>query len=192
MLGWKQGSAVLGLMVVVGLGLVSAGCGDSGGGGASGGGGGGGQSGTDPRVVGGTPEQVGRYLVLTGGCNECHTPGYRQSGRKVPEGEWLTGVAVGWRGPWGTTYAANLRTMIQLDTEDDWVRKMRLRSDRPPMPWESLHTMSDADLRAVYAYIKGLGPKGQVTPMFVPPGTEPTTPYIDMTPKGMTDPAVAK
>jgi hypothetical protein len=47
-------------------------------------------------------------------------------------------------------------------------------------------------LRAVYAYIKGLGPKGALTPMFVQPGIEPTGPYIDMMPKGMADPAVGK
>ena len=46
----------------------------------------------------------GRYLVQIGGCNDCHTPGYAMSGGKVPEKQWLTGDAVGWNGPWGTTY----------------------------------------------------------------------------------------
>ena len=42
-------------------------------------------------------------------CNDCHTPGYMQKGGAVPVGEWLTGTPVGYQGPWGTTYAANLR-----------------------------------------------------------------------------------
>jgi mono/diheme cytochrome c family protein len=45
----------------------------------------------------------GRYLVQTSGCNDCHTPGYMQHDGKVPEAEWLTGDAMGWQGPWGTT-----------------------------------------------------------------------------------------
>ncbi len=55
----------------------------------------------------------GRYLAKIGGCNDCHTPGYPQSGGKVP-GE---GLARRRRrrleGDWGTTYPANLRTVLQ-------------------------------------------------------------------------------
>ena len=53
-----------------------------------------------------------RYLITIAGCNDCHTPNYPQSGGKTPEKEWLTGDALGWRGPWGTTYAPNLRLSI--------------------------------------------------------------------------------
>ena len=42
----------------------------------------------------------GRYLVRISGCNDCHTPRFPELGEKVPESEWLTGVPVGWRGPW--------------------------------------------------------------------------------------------
>ena len=52
----------------------------------------------------------GRYVVMIGGCNDCHTAGYAPSGGKVPEKDWLLGDALGWNGPWGsTTYATNLR-----------------------------------------------------------------------------------
>ena len=40
----------------------------------------------------------GRYLVMTSGCNDCHTAGYGPSGGKVPEAQWLTGDSLG-RGP---------------------------------------------------------------------------------------------
>jgi mono/diheme cytochrome c family protein len=51
----------------------------------------------------------GRYLVRITGCNDCHTEGYAEAGGEVPEEQWLKGSALGWRGPWGTTYGTNLR-----------------------------------------------------------------------------------
>ena len=44
----------------------------------------------------------GRYLV-TAGCNDCHTPGYPQSGGRLEEKVWLTGDRLGWRGLAGST-----------------------------------------------------------------------------------------
>jgi len=46
----------------------------------------------------------GKYLVVVGGCNDCHTPNYPETAGKVPEADWLAGSAVGFQGPWGTTY----------------------------------------------------------------------------------------
>src|SRR5882672_3106656 len=76
----------------------------------------------------------GRYLVTIGGCNDCHTPGYPQSGGKVDEKLWLTGEKLGWRGPWGTTYAPNLRLTAANTTEQQWMARARSEM-RPPMPW---------------------------------------------------------
>ncbi|MGE5609645.1 MAG: cytochrome C [Bacillota bacterium] len=134
-------------------------------------------------VTGGTAVQAGRYLVMVGGCNDCHTPLFMQKGMAVPESEWLTGVPVGWRGPWGTTYGSNLRLLVQMVSEDGWVKMMQTRDARPPMPWTSLHATSEPDLRAVYQYIKDLGPKGESMPGALPPGQEPTTPYLVMEPQ---------
>ncbi len=136
-----------------------------------------------PRVSAASPEAAGRYLILAGGCNDCHTPGFAPSDGKVPEEDWLTGVPVGFRGPWGTTYPSNLRLFVKDLREDDFVAIAHNRNSRPPMVWPSLRAMSDDDLRGVYRYLKLLGPKGTPTPDFVPPGEEPKTPYIDMTPK---------
>lgn len=55
------------------------------------------------------PIARGKYLIAIAGCNDCHTPGFMQMGSKVLESEWLKGVLVGWKGPWGTTYGSNLR-----------------------------------------------------------------------------------
>src|SRR5512143_4051531 len=51
----------------------------------------------------------GRYVIATSGCNDCHTPGYMANGGTSPEQDWLKGDTLGWQGPWGTTYAPNLR-----------------------------------------------------------------------------------
>jgi len=127
----------------------------------------------------------GRYLVMVGGCNDCHTPGFIQKGDAVPESLWLTGNPVGWRGPWGTTYSSNLRRFVKDMDEDTWVKTMRERNTRPPMPWSSLHAMDDRDLRSTFRYIKSLQPLGDPTPEFVPPGIEPKSPYLDMTPRNL-------
>jgi len=129
------------------------------------------------------PVDAGRYLVKITGCNDCHTPGWEQTGGNIPEAMWLTGLPIGWRGPWGTTYASNLRLFVKPFTADTWVQVMRSRNLRPPMPWNSFHAMSDADLRAVYEYIRSLGPAGEPMPAFVPAGEEPKTPYFVLEPQ---------
>ncbi|MGH8194096.1 MAG: cytochrome C [Woeseiaceae bacterium] len=120
----------------------------------------------------------GRYLVKIAGCNDCHTPGYAMMGGNVPENEWLTGDRLGWRGPWGTTYPINLRLYMQDLTEDQWIQVAQTVQSRPPMPWFALHDMSQDDLRAIYRFMRSLGPAGEPAPNFVPPDQEPKGPYI--------------
>jgi mono/diheme cytochrome c family protein len=119
----------------------------------------------------------GKYLVRIGGCNDCHTPGYLLSEGKTPEALWLTGSTFGWRGPWGTTYAPNLRILMQRITEDQWVSLAKSLKARPPMPWFNLNIMKDEDLRAIYQYVRHLGPGGKPAPAYVPPDKEPNPPY---------------
>ncbi len=126
----------------------------------------------------------GRYLLATGGCNDCHTAGYPESGGRVPQSEWLTGNAVGFNGPWGTSYPANLRLLAQKLSEQEWVANAR-REMRPPMPWFSLRDMRDEDLRAMYHFIRSLGAKGAPAPAWVPPGQKVGTPYFEFVPKNL-------
>lgn len=112
----------------------------------------------------------GRYLVRIMGCNDCHTPGYAASAGKVPEKDWLTGDILGWQGPWGTTFAANLRLYFAGVSERQWLEEARTREMRPPMPWFTLREVRDADLRAVYRFIRSLGPAGEKAPAYLPPG----------------------
>jgi mono/diheme cytochrome c family protein len=120
----------------------------------------------------------GRYLVRIAGCNDCHTAGYAISAGKVDEKQWLTGDALGWRGPWGTTYASNLRLLVQNMTEDQFLNHARSDQGRPPMPWFNVRDMTDDDVKAIYAYIKHLGPGGKPAPTYLPPGQEPKGPFI--------------
>jgi mono/diheme cytochrome c family protein len=119
----------------------------------------------------------GRYLAMIGGCNDCHTPGYMEKAGKVPEKEWLVGDTFGWRGPWGTTYPVNLRLYMQTLTEEQWLKTAATLEARPPMPWYVLHQMTRGDLRALYRYIRYLGPAGEAAPAWVPPDKEPKPPY---------------
>lgn len=139
------------------------------------------QAAAGPAVDKGTLAR-GKYLVATSGCNDCHTAGYPESGGKLPEAEWLTGNAVGFSGPWGTTYPANLRLTAQSMSLDGWIARARSEM-RPPMPWFSLRDMSNADLGAMYHYIRSLGARGPVAPAYVPPGQRVATPYIEFVPK---------
>ncbi|WP_224982532.1 hypothetical protein [Geomonas agri] len=120
----------------------------------------------------------GRYLVRIGGCNDCHTSGYALGTGKIAEEHWLTGDQLGWKGPWGTTYPANLRTFIPQMSERQWIDFARSTETRPPMPWYDLRAMSKEDLRAIYRYVKAAGARGDAAPTYVPPGEEPKGPYI--------------
>jgi mono/diheme cytochrome c family protein len=120
----------------------------------------------------------GRYVVAIAGCNDCHTPAFPMKNGKVAESEWLTGDALGWNGPWGTTYATNLRLYMQDLTEAQWVAKAKKLTARPPMPWFNVQKMSTTDLRAMYRYIRHLGPAGKPAPVYLPPDKTPPQPYV--------------
>ena len=125
-----------------------------------------------------TPEvERGRYMVLVAACNDCHTHGYPEAAGKIDESRWLTGSSLGWRGPWGTTYPPNLRLVAQNLTRPQWLKHAR-NQWRPPMPWFNLRDMNDADLLAIYEYIRYLGPAGAPAPAYVPPDSEPASPVV--------------
>lgn len=120
----------------------------------------------------------GRYIAKIAGCNDCHTAGYAPTGGKVPEKEWLMGDAVGWQGPWGTTYPTNLRITMSQQTEAEWVKYAKTLQARPPMPWFALHDMTEQDLRALYRFVRQLGPVGTPAPAYLPPGTAAQGPVV--------------
>jgi mono/diheme cytochrome c family protein len=108
----------------------------------------------------------GEYLSHVCGCVDCHTPGYFYG---APD--WsrnLSGSDLGWRGPWGVSFARNLTphptSGIGTWTEDQIVTAIRTgrRPDNsmllPPMPWLSLARLTDEDAYALATYLKSLPP----------------------------------
>ena len=86
---------------------------------------------------------------------------------KLDNTPWFAATAgmTAWTGPWGISYAANLtpdkNTGLGIWTEDMFVRAMRTgkhmghgREILPPMPWNSIGTLSDEDLKAIFAYLR--------------------------------------
>ena len=57
----------------------------------------------------------GKYMLIVGGCNDCHTADFAARSGDVPEREWLKGSGkIGFSGPWGTTYGSNLRLVSAI------------------------------------------------------------------------------
>ncbi len=87
-----------------------------------------------------------------------------------PVGPWImsaTATNTGWAGPWGVSYTANLTpdpdTGIGKWTEQQFIdtirtgrRQGRGREILPPMPWQAFKNYNDADLKAIFAYLKSL------------------------------------
>lgn len=122
----------------------------------------------------------GEYLVRIAGCNDCHTHGYARAGGEVPKRDWLTGSPEGFNGPWGTTYASNLRLLLDGLDEEEWMAYSASLRTRPIMPDFSLRAMHADDRRALYRFIRSLGPAGDPAPAYLPPGQLPQAPYFSM------------
>ena len=121
----------------------------------------------------------GQYLVRIAGCNDCHTLAYAERQGKVPQEQWLTGSApLGFHGPWGTTYASNLRLRMQEFTEEQWLQYSANLRTRPVMPDFAVRDMTEEDRRALYHFIRSLGPAGERAPDALPPGQAPPVPHM--------------
>lgn len=122
----------------------------------------------------------GEYLVKIAGCNDCHTPGYAEKAGEIPKQSWLTGSQLGYSGPWGTTYAANLRLKLADMDEAAWLAYSAGLHTRPIMPDYNVRAMAEDDRRALYRFIRALGPAGDKAPDYLPPGQTPPLPYMQM------------
>ena len=89
-----------------------------------------------------------------------------------------TGDALGYSGPWSTSYGSNLRQQVAGLTERQWLARAREGPMRPPMPGLSLQAMAPQDLKAIYRYIRWLGPRGEPAPPPLPPGVAPQGPVV--------------
>src|SRR5215510_13541476 len=102
---------------------------------------------------------------------------------KIGEGPWNwvgAGTSTAFAGPWGVTYAFNLtpdrNTGIGIWTEEMFLKTFRTgrhmgtsRPINPPMPWQSLQSLSDEDLKAIYAYLRSIPPVVNQVPQYLEP-----------------------
>jgi hypothetical protein len=119
----------------------------------------------------------GKWVSIVGGCNDCHTAGYNETAGKIDPATALKGTSVGYQGPWGTTYAMNLRLLAANMSEDDWVKFLQTFKARPPMPYYNVNALDEIQMRSLHMYIASLGAPGDPAPDYVPPGQEPKFPY---------------
>lgn len=101
----------------------------------------------------------------------------------LPEGPWLVTAAAtntAWSGPWGVSFTANLTPDAQTGlgqwTLRDFVATIRTgrhmgkgRPVLPPMPIPAYKHFDDADLGAIYAYLRSVPAVNNRVPEPVPP-----------------------
>src|SRR3989442_4322510 len=94
-----------------------------------------------------------------------------------------------WAGPWGVSFATNL-TPDKATGMGEWSEAMFIQMARtgkhqgqpngrdilPPMPWFNMKDLTDADLKAIWAYLQRLVPIKNQVPFPVPPNAAAVSP----------------
>ena len=95
-----------------------------------------------------------------------------------------------WAGPWGVSFTRNLTpdvaTGIGSWTEDMFVKTIKSgkhmgegRDILPPMPWPEYRNLPDADLKAIFAYLRSIKPVENAVPdPIAPDGMRVPTPMM--------------
>lgn len=108
--------------------------------------------------------EAGRYLAAAGNCSSCHS---REDGEPFAGG-------VEFKTDFGTLYSTNITADTAAGigswTEEQFARAMREGLDDegkhlyPAFPYTSFTRLSDADLSALFAYLKSLTPSSYQAP----------------------------
>lgn len=102
---------------------------------------------------------------------------------KLEPGPWLMTAAAtntAWAGPWGVSFTANLtpdeETGLGRWSDQDFIDTLRNgrhlgrgREILPPMPFPAIRTLTDNDLRAMYAYLRSIPAIENRVPAPLPP-----------------------
>jgi mono/diheme cytochrome c family protein len=129
----------------------------------------------------------GEYLASIMDCGGCHTPGVLLG--KPDPARYLAGSEVGFQIPGlGIFYPPNLtpdpETGLGRWSEADIVKAVRtgVRPDgrqlAPVMPWHAYSKLTDADARALAAYLKGMKPVRNQAPAMRGAAEKPAAPYM--------------
>ena len=110
----------------------------------------------------------GKYLVTMAGCKECHSP-HDDKGQLIPGQDYSGGWLM--PGPWGRVVTANITpdkgNYMGTATREEFIGRIKSFEDlggenaplAPPgkntlMPWTRFAGMTEADLTAIYDYLK--------------------------------------
>jgi mono/diheme cytochrome c family protein len=121
-----------------------------------------------PKKMGQTGPELDAAMLLAGhvASDQLPPPPAVQKGPWIATGSWdLTA----WSGPWGISYATNLtpdhETGLGQWTEEMFVQALKTgkhmgvsRPILPPMPWQAFRNLTDADLKAMFAYLRTVPP----------------------------------
>jgi mono/diheme cytochrome c family protein len=137
----------------------------------------------------------GKYLVTVMGCTDCHTPGTFYGDPDMSR--FLSGSEMGWAGPWGIVYAANLTPDLETGlgswTADEIAKAIRT-GNRPDgrqlaaiMPWLNFSNLTSEDALAMAHYLLSLKPVKHEVPKPLPPGVEAKGPVHTFPPPSAWD-----
>ena len=139
-----------------------------------------------PKVAGpgGAPEPDGKRL-LSGHPENAPPPVWTPEDAKRNVLATTNDMLTAWAGPWGVSFAINLtpdkETGIEEWSEATFIQMARTgkhqgqpngRDVLPPMPWFSMKDLSEADLKAMWAYLRSIPPVKNQVPFPIPPTAE--------------------
>jgi cytochrome c553 len=133
-----------------------------------------------PKKMGPHGPELDSALILSGHPAKMPAPDVNRKDMES-KGLVVTNTLTAWVGPWGISYAGNLTsdpTGIGGWQEENFIRALRegkfkgienARLLLPPMPWEFFKSMSDDEIKAIFAYLKSTKPIQNVVPPPAPP-----------------------
>jgi len=139
----------------------------------------------DPQV------ERGKYLVIAGGCTDCHTANALHG---MPDmTRYLAGSDVGFAVPGEGVFVGRNLTPDKATGLGDWTTQQivevlttGVRPDgrmlAPMMPWRALSKMTRSDALAMVAYLKSLPPVHNEVPGPFGPTETPTTLVMTLLP----------
>ncbi len=133
----------------------------------------------------------GKYLVTLGGCNDCHTAGYRVG--KPDMARYLGGADFAFETPGLGFFVPPNLTPDKATGLGDWSREEIVtalqtgaRPDgrilSPVMPWRNFASMTKQDAFAVAAYLQALSPVDHKVPGPFGIDESPTVPVLKFVP----------
>jgi mono/diheme cytochrome c family protein len=139
----------------------------------------------------------GKYLVTIMSCTDCHTPGYFLG--KPDDARYLGGSDVGFKIPPGVFHGPNLtpdkETGLGNWTDAQVIAALKTgkrpdgRELVPVMPWPAFSHLTDADARAIVAFLRSIPPVKNKVPGPFGPNEKATGFIMAVTPgEGMPQP----